>query len=137
MVGRPKKENMEKNYPFTVEEGVKTPTLVGNKTWNLYAPKDIELLIGNIPVSMGITLDEGLDGIVLPAQENAVFGIMGENNVRIDNSVNVVPIAASRSIYCIISVTTNNLVTEQTTMGTRRRFCRIPKGTLLCNLTIL
>lgn len=104
----------------------------------LIASEDVELHKGSVivPTVMKLTGYEG--AIVVSTQDNAMHGLLVEDNKRLTSSF-VVPMAVvtDSEASVVINVVDEVNILRQTQYGTRMDNLVIPKGTHIADLVIL
>ena len=104
----------------------------------LIASEDVELHKGGVivPTVMKLTGYEG--AIVVSTQDNAMHGLLVEDNKRLTSSF-VVPMAVvtDSEASVVINVVDEVNILRQTQYGTRMDNLVIPKGTHIADLVIL
>ena len=104
----------------------------------LIASEDVELHKGGVivPTVMKLTGYEG--AIVVSTQDNAMHGLLVEDNKRLTSSF-VVPMAVvtDSEVSVVINVVDEVNILRQTQYGTRMDNLVIPKGTHIADLVIL
>lgn len=102
----------------------------------ILCPQDVELKDGRVVIKTGVTLKDGVRAIVLPTEDNALFGIKAENGIMLDRT-DVEPMSVRGEIRVCLHCDDDVLTSEVTPYGSTSRHVRLLAGTVLAQLIII
>lgn len=102
----------------------------------ILCPQDVELKDGREVIKTGVTLKDGVRAIVLPTEDNALFGIKAENGIMLDRT-DVEPMSVRGEIRVCLHCDDDVLTSEVTPYGSTSRHVRLLAGTVLAQLIII